>query len=270
MKAVWIFADANGASRIKPLPLVIPHLDDPKALSGPGEAKRKTLITSPGMRCARFVEDHAQDWAVASGRHFNYVISGSVELTVADGQNVMLQPGDVYFEADLVGKGHKTAYRSDCRVMRVGVSDSWNPEGEAPLEIADGRSERPRQPNLQRMYTAKDEKSYFRAFDELFSAPSGVWTPIKPILGFRFCSFAPGFFIDWHPEAGNQLVMILTGTLELEVGGGEGEISMFGPGDICLAEDLTGQGHIDRMHGHTTLSIILIEDEHLWRSGDHH
>jgi hypothetical protein len=55
----------------------------------------------------------------------------------------------------------------------------------------------------------------------------------------------------------------MTGKLELEVSG-DGDIEVFGPGDVCLAEDRTGEGHIDRMHGETRLALIVFEDDHLW------
>jgi hypothetical protein len=39
----------------------------------------------------------------------------------------------------------------------------------------------------------------------------------------------------------------LSGTAEIEVG--DGTVARIGPGDVVLAEDLTGQGHITRVVG---------------------
>jgi len=50
--------------------------------------------------------------------------------------------------------------------------------------------------------------------------------------------------MDWHPCVTNQLAIALAGEMEMEVGGGGGAIEVFHAGDICLAEDRTGEGHM--------------------------
>ena len=52
---------------------------------------------------------------------------------------------------------------------------------------------------------------------------------------------------DWHVAPRRQLVITLSGRGEIEVTGGK-KISV-GPGNIELAEDLTGKGHITRVVG---------------------
>lgn len=118
-------------------------------------------------------------------------------------------------------------------------------------------------PLPRRMYKAADEKLYFRSFENLFEGEPGQWTAARAVFGFRFVHFPPDSFIDWHPEVVNNFVVVMAGKLELEVSG-DGAIEVFGPGDVCLAEDRTGEGHIDRMHGDTRLALIVFEDEHLW------
>lgn len=50
--------------------------------------------------------------------------------------------------------------------------------------------------------------------------------------------------ISWHNPPAPQYVIMLQGEMEIEIGDGTKKI--FSVGDILLAEDLTGQGHITR------------------------
>ena len=50
--------------------------------------------------------------------------------------------------------------------------------------------------------------------------------------------------LPWHPQAEPAYIVILRGAMELEVGDGTKRI--INTGDILLAEDTTGQGHITR------------------------
>lgn len=86
----------------------------------------------------------------------------------------------------------------------------------------------------------------------------------RPIVGYRFIGLPAGFFLDWHPEVVNQLVVVLDGDFEVEVGGEPGRRQRFGPGDVCLAEDRTGQGHIDRTTEPSLLAVVVLDTEHLW------
>ena len=52
------------------------------------------------------------------------------------------------------------------------------------------------------------------------------------------------YHLDFHVAPRRQLVVNLTGSVEIEVGSGERRV--LGPGSILLAEDTTGQGHISR------------------------
>ena len=44
-----------------------------------------------------------------------------------------------------------------------------------------------------------------------------------------------------------QYSIALSGSAEIEVG--DGTVARVGPGDVVLAEDLTGQGHVTRVVG---------------------
>jgi quercetin dioxygenase-like cupin family protein len=63
--------------------------------------------------------------------------------------------------------------------------------------------------------------------------------------GASFGRSQPGYFVDWHNALRRQLVITLAG--EVEIGLGDGTKQRFGPGDVLLAEDLTGHGHTTRV-----------------------
>ena len=52
---------------------------------------------------------------------------------------------------------------------------------------------------------------------------------------------------DWHPAPARQLVVLLDGEIEIEVG--DGEIRRFAGGEVLLLEDTTGRGHRTRNIG---------------------
>ena len=112
-----------------------------------------------------------------------------------------------------------------------------------------------------RIYTGDDNQTHFEDLDLLF-APGGEseTTPIRDAGGVRFNRYPPDFRLDWHCAPRRQYVVTLSGQAEIEIG--DGSVRRFGPGDVLLAEDLTGQGHITRVVGgepRTTLWISLAD-----------
>jgi hypothetical protein len=65
---------------------------------------------------------------------------------------------------------------------------------------------------------------------------------------------------DWHHAPHRQLVAVLSGVLEIEVGGGD--TARFGPGDTFVADDLSGRGHLTRdLEGPVRLLYVHLPDE---------
>ena len=75
----------------------------------------------------------------------------------------------------------------------------------------------------------------------------GRCTPMEPAGGIAFRVAPPGYMLDWHCAPRRQYSISLSGTAEIEVG--DGTVVRIGPGDVVLAEDLSGQGHITRVVG---------------------
>ena len=95
-----------------------------------------------------------------------------------------------------------------------------------------------------RLYSGDDGESHIEAL-ELSSHPD--LTTLHDAKGVVFRSSEPGCFSDWHTAPRRQYVITLSG--EAEIGLGDGTIHRLGPGDVNLAEDLTGHGHTTRVVG---------------------
>jgi hypothetical protein len=66
--------------------------------------------------------------------------------------------------------------------------------------------------------------------------------------GAAFVQFA-AFHGEPHPASPSQWVIVLRGVIEVEVS--DGTSRRFGPGDLVLANDTSGRGHITRIVGDT-------------------
>ncbi|HUP19223.1 MAG TPA: hypothetical protein VM778_04625 [Gemmatimonadota bacterium] len=65
-----------------------------------------------------------------------------------------------------------------------------------------------------------------------------------PAVGVVFRENDPDYDFDWHPAPRRQLVVLLDGSIEIEVG--DGEVRRFAGGDVVLLEDTGGRGHRTR------------------------
>jgi quercetin dioxygenase-like cupin family protein len=229
---------------------------------GEGEALAEYYALSRGMRSIHLPDGHNPPLFEADGPILTFVISGAFEIDASNCGNVVMLPGDIFLAEAGTPEKFFTA-KGDCRIIQLLVEPEWPGERTKP---ANPSSDYPRGSydlNCKRMVKAADDKSYFHDFGTLFTAP-GKWSDVTPLIGFRFIGMAEDTFIDWHPEIVNNLVIVMSGALELEVGGGEGAVEIFRQGDICLAEDRTGEGHIDRMHGYVQVAVLIVDDRDLW------
>jgi len=113
-----------------------------------------------------------------------------------------------------------------------------------------------------RVYTGTDRQSRFEDLPIPFY-PNDTMLPGTFSQNSREISFRRqpvGLVQDWHTAPRRQYIITLTGQAEIEVG--NGEIRVFKPGDILLAEDLTGYGHITRVVGtESRISVTIpLED----------
>lgn len=101
---------------------------------------------------------------------------------------------------------------------------------------------------MVRIYTGTDGRSHFEVIEPHFkSLEDAQRTAVQQGTGVQFVYQPPGFLIDMHPAPRRQYVITLQGQAEIILGDGTARI--FVPGDVLLAEDLTGEGHITRVVG---------------------
>ncbi|MFD2580101.1 hypothetical protein ACFSTD_19170 [Novosphingobium colocasiae] len=198
------------------------------------------------------------------GPLLTFVVSGEVVLALADGTELRLGAGALFLADAAADRPPATRVGGHCRLVQIRVDADWPGPRARPVPAAGetSASAAGREPLLRRMTTAPDGLSYYHDFADLFGAPGG-WSAVRPALGLKFIAMAADTFVDWHPEVTNNLVLVMSGGLELEVSG-SGEVQVFRAGDVCLAEDRIGIGHIDRVESAVQVAVLVIADEHCW------
>ena len=99
-----------------------------------------------------------------------------------------------------------------------------------------------------RMYTGDDGKTHFEDIPEKFEITDlAQRTDTEDTSGIQFIYQPPGYVIEMHPAPRRQYVITLQGQAELVLG--DGTSRLFVPGDVVLAEDITGEGHITKVIG---------------------
>ena len=94
---------------------------------------------------------------------------------------------------------------------------------------------------LPRIYTGDDNRSHFEDLELPMSSErraTSEWLDGAKLAFGESPALQPQ---DWHHAPRRQVVAVLSGTLEIEVG--DGTKRRFGAGDCFLADDLAGQGH---------------------------
>ena len=99
---------------------------------------------------------------------------------------------------------------------------------------------------ITRLYTGTDGESHFEDMDISLDNVKGSqrMSKLKDATGIIFRETSGEYDLDFHNAPRRQHVINLEGQVEITVGDGTRRI--FGPGDIFLAEDTTGRGHISR------------------------
>jgi hypothetical protein len=94
------------------------------------------------------------------------------------------------------------------------------------------------------LYTGPDQQSHVRPLTLAMHNPDDRARALSVKFGAQDVYFVenfPGYQDHPHNEARRQVVIFLSGTYQLA--SGEGPIATLSPGDILLADDLTGAGH---------------------------
>lgn len=277
MRTLEIIQSEAAGAKITPLPLTSFHRDetilDPvpfrEQAAGRAPMPQQNLAPCRGMRTIRLSDGAHRDLFRAPSDTLNFIISGSIALTTTNGETTEVGPGDVVLVRSGASQAITTETGQACRLVQLAIEPSF--PGPAAI-IQEPGTILPRlgaEPHLRRMDRDEEGLSWFSSFDNFFPEEVNEWSVTTPVAGYRFVRFLDQAVFDWHPEVVNNLVIVLSGELEIEVCGGAiddgpSPIGHFRAGDVLLAADRTGRGHIDRMHGMLHLALIVIDNEHLW------
>lgn len=92
---------------------------------------------------------------------------------------------------------------------------------------------------IMRVYSGVDGQSHFDHIEvEIDKLQAGE--------GIIFRHVAADYINTWHTAPRRQYVINISGQSEVEVG--DGTKHRLGAGDIYLADDITGQGHVSQWH----------------------
>jgi hypothetical protein len=270
MQSIRVTGQADGIFDIAPLPL--PTIQRKGVASA--DAYRRQAAGEPAgidfnpnlsdaVRAIVLSDGKFEGLASHPGSLLTFVISGAVTLEASPSKTVTLVPGDILLTDEHSARTVSIAVRNQCRLMQIGVPAEW-PGPNA--KIRQPGSDNPRAsaaPKIKRIYKGADDKAYFNDFTELFPKTPDRWSDPHPLTGFRILYWEKGS-MDFHPCVTNQLAIVLAGGMEMHVGGGGGAREAFGPGDVCLAEDRTGEGHRNVVHENLFVTVMVVETEHLW------
>ena len=95
-----------------------------------------------------------------------------------------------------------------------------------------------------RLYTGDDGQSHFEELDS--SQRSEFFNGTRPATGLLFRNGFASHIVHFHRAPRRRWVITLSGSVD--IGTGDGTTVTFRPGDVFLAEDLTGQGHTAKPH----------------------
>jgi hypothetical protein len=99
---------------------------------------------------------------------------------------------------------------------------------------------------ITRIYTGSDGESHFEDIHVPLqdAGDIGSLSRVFPATGVIFRETDGHYDYRWHNAPCCQLVLMLDGGVEIEASDGEKRI--FNSGDILLAEDTSGRGHISK------------------------
>ena len=98
---------------------------------------------------------------------------------------------------------------------------------------------------ITRVYTGDDNQSHFETIDvPLGESRYGSLSELFEAEGVIFRETPAGGELDFHNAPRRQFVVTLSGEVEIECG--DGAKRRLSAGEILLADDTTGQGHITR------------------------
>jgi hypothetical protein len=114
---------------------------------------------------------------------------------------------------------------------------------------------------IVRIYTGSDQKSHFEDIEVKFGGNQQILSAdSRAATSAVFRCVLPGSVLERHPAPRRQYVVTLSGSWEIEASAGA--VRTFRPGDVMLADDTSGEGHISRVVGsepHVFMTVPLAD-----------
>ncbi|HEX9843494.1 MAG TPA: hypothetical protein VGC20_12125 [bacterium] len=111
---------------------------------------------------------------------------------------------------------------------------------------------------ILRIYTGDDGESHFGEMDVALepAVDVGLLSKLYPVRGIIFRETPGTYDLDFHNAPRRQFVINLRGGVEIVVG--DGSRRRIGPGEMFLAEDTQGRGHISRAIDNQPRTSVLV------------
>jgi hypothetical protein len=99
---------------------------------------------------------------------------------------------------------------------------------------------------IHHLYADEEGVSHFADLEVEWETEQGpskrsAW---QSATGILFRQTSGEYDLDWHPAPRRQYVVNLDAGVRITAG--DGEVREIGPGEVLLAEDLTGKGHLSQ------------------------
>lgn len=109
MKCLRVYADGKGESHFSEIEIAVSE-----SQLAPGYMiQRSSPAAAAHIRFLTFPAGVSNDWHSAPARQFVISIDRTFEIETSDGQHRQVQPSNVIFVEDALGKGHKTRSLGD-------------------------------------------------------------------------------------------------------------------------------------------------------------
>ena len=111
---------------------------------------------------------------------------------------------------------------------------------------------------VTRIYASDNGESHFEDLDIPLKSTGDIGALSEELsaTGFFLRETLPDFEYSWHTVPERLCLISLSGASEIEVS--DGDVRQFYPGDIIIAEDVSGKGHISRAINNAPRKTVVI------------
>ena len=108
-----------------------------------------------------------------------------------------------------------------------------------------------------RYFTGADGRTHWEELESLSRYLAANRISLQPTEQIGLRRYANHQDVDWHNCPRRQLVFVLSGEVDYEIG--DGTRRRFPVGSVLLFEDTTGQGHVTRHFGDFCAAVVPLE-----------